>query len=936
MIRTDDNPQNESSTRVHCIRPNCDGSVPLSNDLLQAICSGNSVQYPCPQCNSASLVLEGDQGRFLLTRRTRGGGFSRTYHAVRLQNNGQIEEDNGQVKRYFVKQFYPSPDNQQVIESHPERISILQGARQRFCREGEFLEQLNCPHIPRFIDFFSLTPRFLNGQTQSVEPNLYIVQEYVGDRNLEDERSSRRQFSELEIAQILKDILEALICIQNCGSEQDNNQVIARLHRDINPNNIVLNQHQNGCTYYLVDLGTVGELIAVETRNETRFIPRTFSYVAPERLFDESITPTSDIWSLALTCAVLLTRQEPPEPPQVSRSANVEQVNAELRWRSQWERLQSSLKEASPVLFPILNKMLAFKVSERYQSLQEALRVVEDVCKQEGQLPSNGGASFREGLDMSNPNGSSSRSPSRSQKFLAWTLVSLSLCLLIFIGYPRFSLENYLSNISSFGEENLTLIQSESSEIPPDLVNKQDGIQAFQKGQYSEAIKSFVEARRERPRDPDTLIFLNNSKIRLNQPIFLWLERLLGNHPYRIAVVLPLKSHGDQRIIDLSLTVLRGVAQIQDEVNNGGGINGKSLEILIVDEPPNEAQKVAKALSARSDIVTVIGPLESSSTEASFAEYVNGGLPFITPTATTENFTELCKEARTNSRGYCFRTVPGNKDITFIIADFLKKSTVAEYDKPVSVAILHTGGNPYSESIKEQFCDELDNKSCSNLPRSSLAAEYDFNQIPLNDKDKPEEEVVLTVLEQMKTAGAETLLLFPSSRSEDIDKAIAIAKYNQEKDFGFLIVGGDTLYDPNLLSEAGEELQGVVFASPWHRLSNPNTEFRERSDELWNKARTSWETAMAADATSAVVQALKEKRDSNRDAIQKALAKPGFSIPSSEAATGEVKFKTDDGTRIQNTTRLVTVVRSECSNPPYSFTLYNPGLPITEDPECND
>lgn len=441
------------------------------------------------------------------------------------------------------------------------------------------------------------------------------------------------------------------------------------------------------------------------------------------------------------------------------------------------------------------------------------------------------------------------------------------------------------------------------------------------------ALELLEKARKDNFRDPEILIFYNNARIRSEQRKRNWLFRWLDKQSYRVAVVVPLQSSESSRTIDLSRTVLRGVAQKQNQINNGGRINGRGLEVLIVDEPPNEAKKIAKALVA-SDVIAVIGPLESSSTLDGFDEYIKGELVFITPTSTTGDFSEKCREAIKNNRKYCFRTVPGDKELTGALTKLLEDS------KTSPSAIFYTVSDRYSKSIRDQFCNELGYESCKRVPTSQIADEYDFKQIPLDDKHKPDLESVARILEQMKTRDVKTLLLFPSNDPDDIDKAISIAKVNKEHSFNFFIIGGDTLYDNNLLLNAGKALQKVVLSSPWHRLSSPNKKFLEETEDIW-LSKVSWETAMSADATSAIIKALEDAKGNSRKDVSDALAEPEFRIPDDDSATGEVKFNTEDGTRVQNTTLLVTVVESTCSKSGYAFTPYNKDSTATTDSECS-
>jgi len=72
-----------------------------------------------------------------------------------------------------------------------------------FEREAETLETLSHPAIPRYLDFFELDLPTLRG--------FALVQSYVEGKSLEEHLKSGRSFSEEEVKQIAKALLEILI-----------------------------------------------------------------------------------------------------------------------------------------------------------------------------------------------------------------------------------------------------------------------------------------------------------------------------------------------------------------------------------------------------------------------------------------------------------------------------------------------------------------------------------------------------------------------------------------------------------------------------------------------------------------------------------------------------------------------------------------------------
>ncbi|WP_373526438.1 caspase family protein [Nostoc sp.] len=111
-----------------------------------------------------------------------------------------------------------------------------------------------------------------------------------------------------------------------------------------------------------------------------------------------------------------------------------------------------------------------------------------------------------------------------------------------------------LNNRISLGEK-ILLKQDTNSD-------KEAGVRALAEGDCLTAISKFQAYRKTNPSDPEALIYLNNAKARQQ-----------GNR-LKIAVSVPIGESPN-----IAQEMLRGVAQAQNEVNSGLGINGKALEV---------------------------------------------------------------------------------------------------------------------------------------------------------------------------------------------------------------------------------------------------------------------------------------------------------------------------------------------------------------------
>lgn len=104
------------------------------------------------------------------------------------------------------------------------------------------------------------------------------------------------------------------------------------------------------------------------------------------------------------------------------------------------------------------------------------------------------------------------------------------------------------------------------------------------------------------------------------------------------------------------IPTLEAAQIIANEINADGGINGKTIEIIIADDicDPAQATTVASKLVA-DEVVAVVGHVCSGATISAMATYQSAGVPIVSPSATNPTLT---------AGGYSgfFRTIaPDNK-----------------------------------------------------------------------------------------------------------------------------------------------------------------------------------------------------------------------------------------------------------------------------------
>jgi serine/threonine-protein kinase len=268
------------------------------------------------------LVL---RNHYAIVRELGHGGFGRTYLAKDQHRFDEL---------CVLKEFSP-----QVQGSF-----ALKKSQELFEREAEILYKLKHPQIPRFRELFR--------ETIDNKGYLFFVQDYVEGFNYRS-LLNQQSFTEAEVMQLLFQILPILDYIHSYGV----------IHRDISPDNMI--QRQSDGLPMLIDFGGVkliqakveSELAVQGGQNPSPTRLGKVGYAPDEQMRLGMVYPNSDLYALAATMLVLLTRKEPQQliDPQT------------LNWN--WRKYT----KLNPKFGEILDKMLAYRHGDRFLSVQDVL-----------------------------------------------------------------------------------------------------------------------------------------------------------------------------------------------------------------------------------------------------------------------------------------------------------------------------------------------------------------------------------------------------------------------------------------------------------------------------------------------------------------------------------------------------------------------------------
>lgn len=212
-----------------------------------------------------------------------------------------------------------------------------------FEREAQTLQALAHPSIPRYLNYFELNSP--NGK------GFALVQSYIKALSLEQHLKAGRTFTEAEVKQLGKALLEILIYLHKRQPPV--------IHRDIKPSNVLLTNRSGNSIgqVYLVDFGSVQTVAAREGGTFT--VVGTYGYMPPEQ-FGGRATVASDLYGLGATLIYLVTGTHPADLPEEDLRIQFEQsVNL------------------SPSFIDWLKWMTEPSQSRRLSSAQNALQALE-------------------------------------------------------------------------------------------------------------------------------------------------------------------------------------------------------------------------------------------------------------------------------------------------------------------------------------------------------------------------------------------------------------------------------------------------------------------------------------------------------------------------------------------------------------------------------
>jgi serine/threonine protein kinase len=255
-------------------------------------------------------------GKYLIDARIGAGGMGTVYRGTRLHIGDAVA----------------------IKILHRDTISDIQAA-ERFRREAQATSRLKHPNAVSIYDFG------ISGDGLA-----YIVMELVEGKSLRSIIKRRGPLPPLTVAEILSQVCDAL-------DEAHRNNMV---HRDIKPDNIIVNASPSGLRVKVLDFG-IAKLHNISSGminlTATGSVMGTPQYMSPEQCMDEELDGRSDVYSLGIVLYEVLTGSAPFTSTTATAVA-VQQVNQK----------PPPLRTFNPSISPVLESVVMHALEKRREA----------------------------------------------------------------------------------------------------------------------------------------------------------------------------------------------------------------------------------------------------------------------------------------------------------------------------------------------------------------------------------------------------------------------------------------------------------------------------------------------------------------------------------------------------------------------------------------
>ncbi|MDT8716710.1 ABC transporter substrate-binding protein [Clostridium sp. 19966] len=307
----------------------------------------------------------------------------------------------------------------------------------------------------------------------------------------------------------------------------------------------------------------------------------------------------------------------------------------------------------------------------------------------------------------------------------------------------------------------------------------------------------------------------------------------------KIGVVTPLTGS----VAAYGKSAQKGLNLLQDEVNNGGGINGKKVQFVYEDDEAKAQSAVNAGNKLINDekVVAIVGPLTSTSANALAPIAQQNKIPMVTGTATNAKVTQ--------AGDYIFRTCFIDPFQGKVLANFATGTDL----KAKTAAVLYNNGDAYSKGLADTFVESFKANG------GTIVSTKTYNT---NDTDFSAQ------LTEIKGTNPDVILL-----PDYYGTVGMIAKQARQLGIKSTFLGGDG-WDSADLFKIGKEYVEGSYISDHYSSSDTSDEVKTFIDSFKKKYNNEVPDSMAAlnyDAGKVLIQSIQKAGKTDSESIKNAL-----------------------------------------------------------------
>ena len=289
---------------------------------------------------------------------------------------------------------------------------------------------------------------------------------------------------------------------------------------------------------------------------------------------------------------------------------------------------------------------------------------------------------------------------------------------------------------------------------------------------------------------------------------------------------------------------IEGLQLAIDEANEAGGINGKKIELVSVDDKSEAAESInaATKLISDDDVKVIVGPATTGLVLAETQTATDAKVPIIAPCATSPEATVENGKVKP----YVFRSCFIDPQQGEVMATFAAKDLKAK-----TAVIYVDNSSDYSKNLGKVFKEKFE------AAGGKVVMEEAFLQ---KDQD------FKATLTKLKTANAD--VMFVPAYYEEVGK---IVKQAREMGINSAILGTDGWDDTKVVDIAGADALNNTFFSTHYSEKDAEVQgFIEAYKKKFNRAPNVF-AALGYDAGKMLVDALKRAGSGDTEKIREAL-----------------------------------------------------------------